>query len=354
MLARLLAYAGVEKSFELQPFATAELWLPASGAGGVSWQRTPLDHTRAYFAGENPEGVLCFGIDHLSLDQPDELAGLLAHEVAHAWRHHHQLVDNDRALEEELTDLTTIVLGFGLLTVNNAYRERTTLHLEGGLTWTRYSAVRVGYLSAQCLSWLLAVQLEVRDDDELIERLQAALEPNQRRTFREALNALDRDELWKELALPPRERLQFTPFAQPAPVRLPASVSKTAAAPLRPDIIAFRVRAGVSPQVIFATLLIGFLFGAALHSVFPVLVLLGMYVAWVKLVPHYLCAGLDCDGGLEPNERMCRKCGAMIVGEIDRIRDRHDAEKKWRAENGKPAPDDDDDELTRLALGKKD
>lgn len=341
MLGRLLAYAGITTPFELEPFRTDALWLPASGLGGVSWQRVPLENTRAYFAGERPDGVLIFGIDELALGNPEELAGLLAHEVAHAWRHRHQLVSPDRALEEELTDLTTIVLGFGLLTVNNGFRERTTLHLEGGMTWTRYSAAWAGYLSVEALSWLLAVQLAVRGDAALVAKLETALEPSQRRTFHEARAELDRDALWRTLALPLREQLRFTPAAQPPPRRLPppASVPDDAA----PGAIAFRMRARASPTIILGSALVGVILCIPARNLLPVLVLPALYLAWMKLVPRYVCAGVSCDRALDEADDTCPRCGATIVGEINRLRDRHDEMRRWRDEHGQQ--DDMEDDL---------
>jgi hypothetical protein len=72
----------------------------------------------------------------------------MGHEVAHAYRSHHRLQVDDRDREELLTDLTTIYLGFGILSVNNSYRFRKSGSLEGSLAYTRWSTSSSGYLFA--------------------------------------------------------------------------------------------------------------------------------------------------------------------------------------------------------------
>jgi len=49
-----------------------------------------------------------FGIRPKEIDDPDAVVGIMAHEVAHAWRQSCDLVDPDRDAEEHLTDLTTV------------------------------------------------------------------------------------------------------------------------------------------------------------------------------------------------------------------------------------------------------
>jgi len=83
----------------------------------------------------------------------------LAHEVAHAYRHAHELRISDYEVEERLTDLTTIFLGFGVLTVNASQRFRSGTSGVGG-SW--YSRSEGGYLSMQSMSYLLAARVVAR------------------------------------------------------------------------------------------------------------------------------------------------------------------------------------------------
>jgi hypothetical protein len=81
------------------------------------------------------------------------LVSSLAHEVAHAFRRHHGLEVLDLDVEEELTDLTCVALGFGLLMANTT--ERHTSITSGSLRWTAHAAV--GYLEVEDFAWLMAV-----------------------------------------------------------------------------------------------------------------------------------------------------------------------------------------------------
>lgn len=53
----------------------------------------------------------------------DFLLATLAHRVAHAYRTTHRLVRVDSEQEEQLSDLTAVYLGFGLLALNGTDRD---------------------------------------------------------------------------------------------------------------------------------------------------------------------------------------------------------------------------------------
>jgi hypothetical protein len=84
---------------------------------------------QAWFAGIE-DGRCRFGVDVDQLNDPENLIGVLAHEVAHAYRRHHGLCAANPSVEEYLTDLTTVYLGFGVLTANSALRFRTDLNVQ--------------------------------------------------------------------------------------------------------------------------------------------------------------------------------------------------------------------------------
>jgi len=105
------------------------------------------------------------------------MAGVMAHEVAHAYRAHHGLVVDDTDEEELLTDLTTIYLGTGILTANVSFTQRTERDLT---SWTRTER-RAGYLTPQGFVFALAAQLVARDLDQKDQRrLLKHLERDQR------------------------------------------------------------------------------------------------------------------------------------------------------------------------------
>jgi hypothetical protein len=159
----------------------------------------------AWFAGVQ-ENACWFGVYRARLATSEEFVTAMAHEVAHAYRHVHGLEVANDAAEEELTDLTTVFLGFGLLSTNGAYTYRSSGRL-GGLQGHQYSHRSLGYLSHDALSFALAAQCFVREysrDD--LARIQSLLEPNQRASFTAALEYFDDvdESLVARLRLPPR------------------------------------------------------------------------------------------------------------------------------------------------------
>lgn len=141
-----------------------------------------------------------FGCEERLLGNGGEaLVGVLAHEVAHAFRHAHGLVRERIDEEEMLTDLTTIYLGFGVLTVNNTHRYRTQMtgDMSASRAWSS-----AGYLSPESMSFALAAQVVARElTCWQTWRLLRYLEPNQRGYTRAALRLLrPAEELWQRLA----------------------------------------------------------------------------------------------------------------------------------------------------------
>ena len=81
----------------------------------------------AWFAGIE-RGTCLFGIETSKLSDALGLVAAMAHEVCHAFRQAHRLVRPERDMEEKLTDVTTVYLGFGVLTTAAAQRYITQSH----------------------------------------------------------------------------------------------------------------------------------------------------------------------------------------------------------------------------------
>lgn len=194
VLRRLLGYAGLgglELTIELDRFSDA--------AGEVRLDGRAGGHrgTAAWFAGIHG-GVCAFGVDTAQLGDPAGLVGTLAHEVAHAYREANGLRIADREIDEPLTDLTTIYLGFGILTTNASQRFRSGRSGNGGSWWSRAEG---GYLPMQAMGYLLAAQVVARG--EAPRAVARALAPNQRACFKAACKQLGaRAELLARLGLP--------------------------------------------------------------------------------------------------------------------------------------------------------
>jgi hypothetical protein len=186
---RLLHYAGIG---QLRPILDSYASIEGEEGERYDWA--------AYYSGIEGDRVK-FAIRLATLADPEIAAGTMAHEVAHAWRTHHRLVADSREREELLTDVTTVYLGFGVMTTNDTYRFRSS----GNSRQQQWSQSRYGYLPLQAMSFLLGLQLAARNRDDEIRAVQKLLEPNQRRAVEETLEVLGATELLEELSLPPRD-----------------------------------------------------------------------------------------------------------------------------------------------------
>lgn len=152
-----MQYAGLAQ-FEVElDFYSQQRVSPGIGTGP-----TRCSSAAAVFVGI--VGNRCrFGINREQSQDAEHLVGVMSHEVAHAYRAHHRLVVPQADQEELLTDLTTVYLGFGILSTNNSFRYRSQGELHGSGVRTTWSTASTGYLPPQAFSFLLAAQLAVRD-----------------------------------------------------------------------------------------------------------------------------------------------------------------------------------------------
>lgn len=208
---RLMAYAGLpELDAECAAFTgnREPAWLPRELHAGP-WREK---HTSALFLGLK-DGRAYFGVEAGQLARAENLVGVLAHEVAHAWRRTHALEHEDRAEEEELTDLTTVVLGLGILTANSSYRYDVESIQEGAMALTRTSHQTGGYIGPDRMCGLLAVQCAVRGDDP--REIRKHLGVTQRQCFDSAYEGADGAALMERLNLTGEEIEAATPPNSP-------------------------------------------------------------------------------------------------------------------------------------------
>lgn len=185
---RLLGYAGLgDLRVRLSVFDGDRTVDGVSATGEASYRH---HGAAAWFAGIDGRYVN-FGCASRELAEAGEgLVGVMSHEVAHAYRHVHGLVEDDTMLEECLTDLTTVYLGFGV-TVNNTYRYRSFADARGAQLFSGYRTSQAGYLAPQAMSFLFACWiLGRRHDCWQTWRLLRWLEPNQRGFVKAALREL--------------------------------------------------------------------------------------------------------------------------------------------------------------------
>lgn len=186
---RLLGYAGlgqldVEVEVFSEPTEVREV-----GMNGLA-SRTSHVGAAAWFKGIRG-GTCLFGAEADQLEDPVGLVGAMAHEIGHAFRRSHMLEHRDRDMEEKLTDVTTIYLGFGMLTTAAAARFVTRHHDNLG---SSYAQKKQGYLAAYEMAFMLASQLQLRGYDEATVRWYARQLPaNQAAVVRAAYRETTRD-----------------------------------------------------------------------------------------------------------------------------------------------------------------
>jgi len=269
-------------------------------------------HVIAYFEGIT-DGRCELGVNCTQLDDPEHLIGVLAHEVAHAFRALHGLVVEDHDDEEELTDLTTVFLGFGIPTANNAHQE--TIHSN------QHSLRRSGYLSAQAMALALATWVGLRDRREDRDVIKRWLGPVQRSMFDRTWRRLKRDRLHGVLGI---HAVPAHPAARPAMLDdappAPRDAGPIDFAAKRSDTFRVRVR-----RHWFVTA-VGALLGSALVWTRPdgatsaavALGLVGAVLGYLlgAALSYDQCARRECEVRIPRGAGNCPRCGARIQGTI--------------------------------------
>lgn len=310
-------------------------------------------HVAAMFLGIE-DSTCYFAFNESSPSSEESTAGIMAHEVAHAYRAFHGLVTGDRNEEELLTDVTTVYLGFGILAANNAFRFRTSGWIEGHTAVSTVSLQQAGYLSPQAFAYLLACQITSRRmKAPARRRLLRYLEADQAAFARAGLDNMESErdsamERWGVSTRLPVSPTALDEILRPLPAFIPPPASEANPdAEEDPELYntgapVFRVaKSGTAalPWLIFAGGTGGLIGWVAilLIGLPPAVVLVpaiaggatGYWLGRRRSNPD-LCSDPDCLTSLEPDLTTCPTCGGSIVGTIDHQDQRLEAEEAYR------------------------
>lgn len=296
-------------------------------------------------------------IEATLLRDPSSFVAAAARAVAHAYRRHHGLERIGDPLEEARIDVTTVYLGFGIVTTDATLRHATTP--SGGFRSAR-SVLQLGVLAPQAMAYLLALQAVARGLGRGERReIASMLQVNPSTFFKAALRAVDGEpQAMASLRLPPRSEWPTPADAASLLAPLPAAVSDETIEEPRRDVDAgvrggnlgkpvFRVERSMAGRMArflgMATFVLGGLVTRSYvaNDVDPAMITTAAIVlaAIGLLVGLFLrdsrCSDPKCGAKLDRTANTCPWCGGEIVGVIRHPRERLAAEEDHRRGSGR-------------------
>ncbi|MCA9708462.1 MAG: zinc ribbon domain-containing protein [Myxococcales bacterium] len=336
---RLLRLVGVE-DYPVDVSVLDEGTSIAGGTSGVSFEGLR-------------QGTITFAVQAAAMRDPLVVVPAMARAVAEAYRRVHGLPIGNDAPAQRLVDVTAVFLGFGLLTANAALR-----HSGSGGGWGRRSSrvrTRLGVLDPQSVGFLLAVQLHARGLQgrarrEVLRKLMA----NPAGFVRAAEPVLERLEppLTEQLGLPPRSQWPpapdmdalLAPFdddegdpEDPEPEERKDEdrgvVGMNAGKPVFRVERSKALRLGkmlALPSVMLAMLASRMNVGIELpiwQAGVAAVGLGALGLAVGRLLPDRRCSEPKCGTELDPEMKVCPRCGGTIMGVIGHPKERLAAEE---------------------------
>jgi len=267
----------------------------------------------------------------------DDIVGTLAHEigVAYAALHRPEEADPYRTQEQpviaieqdrdlERGSIATAYLGLGVLAANAAFQQYSSRVNIDAYQPSVYEVHRAGYVKMSDLAFLLAVQAIVRGE----RTAPAGLGPPQRDEVTAWIEALadDAAELRARLGIAATDRSE----ERPKPVRF-----------VDVDLADDEVTAAKREGFRWATHRggVGMIAGAAIGVAGAAILMGGPTVAFAvvmgaTVIGHYAGKGVRtircsrCATVIGAGAQQCKKCGAVMRGDIARLADRLEAEEK--------------------------
>ena len=324
LLRRLVAHAGIERRVEVEDDRLAK---------APPTERKPATRVELLDATKD---VARFGLYFIG---EDDIAGTLAHEVGtlHAALNRSDKADPYRSAEPpviavdpdrdlERGSVATVFLGLGVVAANAAYQQYSSNGaVHGGYVPLQYDVLRAGSVPMSALAYLLAVQAVIRDDG-----LQppAGLKPPQRdevaawiRTLdgekgallrRLGIDQVSTDVVGKRREVAPLDADELPPFEEP---------------PAKPTAFRWHTHRGGVGFICGTVVGMGLAFVVS-RGLMPITAVGGGTAGHVigRRVRAPRCSA--CATLLPPNATTCRKCGAVLRGDIASLSERLDAEER--------------------------
>jgi len=330
---------------------------PEAGRAGTLLQQTAIEFVSL------ADDLLVLELTELGA--PEDVVPSVAHCVGRAYREQRALdrvavagpyrgedegsATDDETLEAQRATVAAVYLGFGILAANAAHQYRAAGSQDGYWARTEWVHGNIGGLDASAVSYLLALQLVVRDADAAyIASVVGALAPNQASDVREWSAILRPDAVAQRESLglvgAPRDwPAEWEPHVEPidddelADADLEADEPEARQAEKwnhrRP---VWRVRdtraasgATLGALVGFA-LLVAAAFTGLPTSAMIVVVIVSVFGGLVigGRVRCDFCSEPDCQALFDATHARCPRCGGRVVGEISSANKRLDAEEE--------------------------
>lgn len=349
LLLRLCAYAGLTELrvvvaiYDAEPARRGEVLGKPAVRGGQE-----LSVWLAGLAG----GELRVGVEATAMMDPVTLVASAARVVTHAYRVVHGLMPLTGDAYDPKIDLTTVYLGFGLLTADAALR--FTTRNAAGAVQSRRTPLRLGSLPPQAFCYLLAAQVHVRGEGRAErQRIARGLQTNQAAFFRHAYAAIERMDppIATQLGVPAREQWPAPPSLAALTAAMPGDDDPTEPETRRDEdhgVLGmnagkpvFMVDRSMAPRlgrVLFmGCLMLGGVAsrmsqgdGVGMGSIAVIAVGLGLGGLGIgRLFRDRRCSEPKCGGPLGPDVRVCPRCQGEVVGTIKHPRERLAAEEAY-------------------------
>jgi hypothetical protein len=267
----------------------------------------------------------------------DDIVGTLAHEIGVAYAALHRpdeadpyrtseqpviVIDQDRDLERG--SIACVYLGLGVVAANAAFQQYSSRAAIDAYQPHVYEVHRAGYTKMSDLAFLLAVQAVLRGE----RAAPPGLGPPQRDEVTPWIAALADDvgELRARLGISATDR---GVDARPKPTRFVDVDLREDVAPTRRDAFRWHTHRGGTGMIVGLAIGLGIAAPLAMNQVvFAIVAIAGVGIGRFAGVSIAAVRCSACATVIGKAAETCRKCGAIMRGDIKRLAERLEAEER--------------------------